>query len=345
VVKKSSHLVSTHHSHLTAVVVCFSVALCSCGGGEASSSGASPTPLATPPTVSQTTTSLPDTSTWMQPNHGRAAFLGDDGGGSSTATVCDTAEHYRAWLGSESSTSCNNHARGASVIIDETTTDPSKDTAGGITMALVRIHAADGSWSGYTELMAIHPVIPKGTVIQFKRVGNETLRLGAIQQSNDGANLGDNVTVRLVKYDASTADADLYVTVLSGQYAGRSGWMLSMDGVTANGNPVAMFLQSATEATAEPSVDPNNKTYVTHKLIRAFKDISECDDATNAMSNDDAYQRLKDAVAAGDYYDFPEGTRLHVADDPQPDSLFLIAADDQGNQGCVGRYELPGYGQ
>ena len=79
--------------------------------------------------------------------------------------------------------------------------------------------------------------------------------------------------------------------------------------------------------------------------VRAFKDMSECEDAYNAMSSDDARARLKDAVAAGDYYDFPTGSRLHVVDDPKPGLLFLIAADDAGNQGCVGRYELPGYEQ
>lgn len=38
--------------------------------------------------------------------------------------------------------------------------------------------------------------------------------------------------------------------------------------------------------------------------------------------------------------DFPTDTRLHVVDEPQPNSIFLIAAEDAGDQGCVGRNEF-----
>jgi hypothetical protein len=230
-------------------------------------------------------------------------------------------------------------------VIDATKVDASKDTAGNIAMPLVKIHSADSSWGGYTELMTLHPIIPKGTLIYFKREGSDTLRLASTQQSDSGLNLGDSITAQLVRYDPATSDRDLYVTILAGQYAGRSGWMFTLEGSTSKGDPMGTFLQSATEAAPEPPKDPNSKTYVTYKDIRAFNDISVCEDAMNAMSSDDAYQGLQDAVASGNYVDFPKGTRLHVVSDPQPDSPFLIASDDQGNQGCVGRYELPGYGQ
>ena len=33
----------------------------------------------------------------------------------------------------------------------------------------------------------------------------------------------------------------------------------------------------------------------------------------------------------------------HIVSDPDPNGLWVIVADDNGNQGCVSRYELPGY--
>jgi len=324
-----------------ASVILAILVLPACGGSGSDSAQPTVTPTVTPrPSLAPP----PQSFAWMQPTKGRPAFLGDDGGNAVTGTVCDSPEHYRAWLAMNPSGGCNSYAHGTRVVIDQVTTDPAKDQVGDAIMPLVRIHSADSSWSGYTELQTLRPVIPSGLVVHFKREGNDTLRLASTQQTADGPDLGDEVTAKLVKYSPDTTGADLYVAILDGQYAGKEGWLYSLEAVDIDGTPLATFSQAVIAATPEPSVDPNTRTYVTHKDIRAFKDMSECDDAFNAMSNDDAYQRLKDAVAAGDYVDFPKGTRLHVVDDPEPDSVFLIAGDDSGNQGCVGRYELPGYG-
>jgi hypothetical protein len=319
------------------------LALTACGGSGSSQDASTPT--VAPTEVAVTPTPTPESFAWMQPTPGRAAYLGDDGGGASTATVCSTADHYRDWVKSNPSGGCTSYIHGTRIVIEQVIFDPAKDTAGEYQMPLVRIHSADGTWRGYTQLQGLHPLIPKGIIVYFKRVGNGSIQLDTTQQANDGPDLGDRVTAKLVRYDPATGDADLYVTLLDGQYAGKSGWMYSLEAWDANGASLGTFAQAVSVATPGPSVDPNSRTYVTHKDIRAFNVMSECDDAYNAMSDDDARARLKDAVAAGDYVDFPAGTRLHVVDDPQPDSLFLIAADDAGNQGCVGRYELPGYGQ
>ena len=317
--------------------------LSACGGsGSAQDSSTPTTPTSTAQTPKPTPT--PATFAWMEPTQGRAAFLGDDGGGTSTGTVCTTADHYRDWIKSNPSGGCTSYIHGTRVVIEQVIFDAAKDTAGEYQMPLVRIRAADNSWSGYTQLETLHPVIPKGTVVQFKQGGNLTLRLDSTQQTDDGPDLGDAVTAKIERYDPATGDADLYVTLLDGPYAGKSGWMFSLEASEIDGASLGTFSHSVAEATPEPSVDPNSKTYVTHKDIRAFGDISECEDAANATSDDDAYARLKNAVAAGDYHDFPTGARLHVVADPQPDSLFLIADDDAGDKGCVGRYELPGYG-
>jgi hypothetical protein len=279
----------------------------------------------------------------MQPTPGRAAYLGDDGGGASTATICDSADHYRDWLNLDSPPGCAHYARGTRVVVERTMSDPAKDTVADAIMPLVQVDAADKSWSGWTQLMTLVPIIPSGTIIEFKREGNDTLRLATTERADDGPDLGDVVTAKLVRFDPLTDSRDIYVTVLDGKYAGKSGWLFTLEGSNTKGEPIERFSQFVIAVAPKPSVDPNSRTYITHKDIRAFKDMSECDDALHAMSDDGAYERLKDAVAAGDYVDFPTGTRLHVVDDPQPGSVFLIATDDAGNQGCVGRYELPGY--
>lgn len=61
------------------------------------------------------------------------------------------------------------------------------------------------------------------------------------------------------------------------------------------------------------------------------------------MSDHAAFRRVEDAVRAGQYHDFRKGNRLHIVSDPDPNGLWVIVADDNGNQGCVSRYELPGY--
>jgi hypothetical protein len=166
------------------------LALGACEGSDSGSSQgrSAATSSPAPAQTSQSTPPRPDSYSWMQPTQRRAAYLGDDGGGSSTGTVCDSSDEYLAWLNSNSSSGCNHYNHGIPVVIDKTISESSQHT-----LPLVRIHAADSSWSGYTELLTLRPAIPKGTVIYFKREGNETLRLASTQQSDDGPNLGDNV--------------------------------------------------------------------------------------------------------------------------------------------------------
>lgn len=313
-----------------------------CGGSGSAQDASSPS--STPTQFIPTPDPTPESFAWLQPTPGRAALLGDDGG-NSTATVCVSADHYRDWLKSNPSGGCTSYIHGTRVVIERVVFDPAKDTVGEYHMPLVQIRSADNSWRGYTQLEGLHPLIPTGTIVQFYRHEDSTLRLGSSEQSDDGPDLGDNVTARVERYDPTSADADLYVTVVDGPYSGKSGWMHSLYAAEIAGASFTKFADAVSVSIPAPSVYSNDKTYVTLKNIRAFKDLAECEDGVNAMSNSDSYKRLQEAVAAGDYHDFPKGTRLHIVADPHPNSTFLIAADDAGNQGCVGRYELPGYGQ
>jgi hypothetical protein len=319
------------------------LALTACGGSGSSQDASTPT--VAPTEFSVTPTPTPESFAWMQPTPGRAALLGDNGGGASTATICDSADHYRDWLDSNSLSGCTQQIHGARVVIEQLVFDSAKDTAGEYKMPLAQIRSVDGSWRGYTQLQGLHPLIPKGTVVHFSRHENSTLRLDSSQQTDDGPDLGDNVTARIERYDPTSAGADLYVTIVDGAFAGRSGWMYSLYADENAGANITGFVDAVSVATPGPSVDQNSRTYVARRNLRAFKYLSECEDGMHAMENADSYKRLKVAVAAGDYHDFPKGSQLHIVADPHPDSPFLIVADDSGNQGCVGRFDLQGYAQ
>jgi hypothetical protein len=92
-----------------------------------------------------------------------------------------------------------------------------------------------------------------------------------------------------------------------------------------------------------PTIDPMTRTYALTSGLRVFSDLQTCKDALNAMESDAAYKNLKDAVNSGAYHDFKAGDQLHIVSDPDPNDPWVIVRDDSDNQGCVSRYNLPGY--
>jgi hypothetical protein len=63
----------------------------------------------------------------------------------------------------------------------------------------------------------------------------------------------------------------------------------------------------------------------------------------NAMSDESAYHRFKSAVLSGHYHDFKQGERVHIASEPDSNDIWVVVADNRGNEGCISRYRLPGY--
>lgn len=55
---------------------------------------------------------------WKKALPGTHAFLGDDGGQTNTATVCDTADRYRDWLKMESAPGCQAFQHGLEIVIE-----------------------------------------------------------------------------------------------------------------------------------------------------------------------------------------------------------------------------------
>lgn len=185
---------------------------------------------------------------WKQPLNGTTAFLGDDGGGVDTATVCDTAEHAEAWVNYGNPPGCESFPRGLKVIVkglllDPPGTDPSDKTI----YPLVRIKIPSVDYAGYVQLFwGIHPMIPKGTTVHLRQDGADTLRLATSQNadSESGQNLGQKATAKVLRYDPSATGFNLYVEILDGKYAGSTGWVLTMDAAGDDGEPPDIFAQS-----------------------------------------------------------------------------------------------------
>ncbi len=195
-----------------------------------------------------------DVPAWKDAAPGTQAFLGDDGGGVNTVTVCDTVDRFRDWLNSEHPPGCQTFQHDLPTTIEVVIFDPVQDTvklsADPVGLPLVKVRIPSRNFIGYLQLLALHPVIPSGTVVHFKKSGNETFELfptPKISSGKDdkGLDLGDSFSAKLLKYDPSKDDEwDFYVTILDGKYAGHSGWMLSFGADGDDGAPIDQFSQA-----------------------------------------------------------------------------------------------------
>jgi hypothetical protein len=167
---------------------------------------------------------------WKKAEPGTHAFLGDDGGGTNTKTVCDTADRYRDWLNGEHPPGCQTFQHDLPVTIEVVIFDPVHETQGDAALPLVKIHIPfRNNFIGYTQLLGLHPVIPAGTKMDCKETteGSNFELFATSKMEDKGRDLGDHVSTRVIKYDP-TKDDDLefYVEVLDGNHAGQKGWML-----------------------------------------------------------------------------------------------------------------------
>ena len=167
-------------------------------------------------------------------------------------TVCDTADRYRDWLNSEHPPGCQTFQHDLPAIIEVVIFDPVQDTVKmpePVALPLVKVHIPSGNIIGYLQLLCLHPVIPSGTVVHFKKIGNKSIQLFSISKINSskikGLDLGDEVSAKVIEYNPSSDDDwDLNVTIRDGKYAGRSGWMLSSDAKGEDGTPIDQFSEA-----------------------------------------------------------------------------------------------------
>ena len=180
-----------------------------------------------------------ETPSWKKPTPGTVAILGDDGGGKETATVCDTISHYIDFSRDKNPPGCKQFQHGLEVIIRGLVYDVTSDD-----LPLVRILIPSQKFTGFLELFGgTHPKIPQGTPVHLQRRGNDTLRLAASRDADfdAGPDLGDQANAKVIRYDPSTDDRDLYVTIIDGPLAGKSGWIFSLEGDGDDGKPLDEF--------------------------------------------------------------------------------------------------------
>lgn len=200
-------------------------------------------PLSTTPQTQkapsqEVTSSVP---AWRNPLPGTAGFLGTDGGGSDTATVCDSIQHWHEWLDApfpEAVDGCSNLPMGLPVVIRGLASDEDSATAKSTTTVqpLVEISIPSKGVDGWVPLLGgVRPVVPTGTAGYFKQEGNEILRLAPAQDSNDdvGSLLGATGSLTVLRYDPKTDARSLYVKITSGLASGQSGWIDGL-GVSAS---------------------------------------------------------------------------------------------------------------
>jgi len=184
---------------------------------------------------------------WKKATPGTQAFLGDDGGGVNTATVCDTADHYRDWLQYEHPSGCQTLQHDLHVVIEVVTLDPVRDeVAEEYYRPIAKVHIPSRNFIGYLPLDGLHPIIPPGTVVKYKKLGDESLLLFPSPKSptnnEGGIDLGQSVSAKVLSYDPTNDDGfDLNLQIIDGPHAGETGWMLASSADGQDGVPIDLF--------------------------------------------------------------------------------------------------------
>jgi hypothetical protein len=178
---------------------------------------------------------------WHKAVPGSAAFLGDDGGGVDTLTVCDTADRYRDWLDENSPPGCQTFQHGLRAVVEVIIFDPVRDVvksgSDNVGVTIAKIHIPSRNFVGYVHLDALHPVVPPNTMIHFDRKEeNKTYQLHSHSkmENDDFIEIHGPFSAKIVNYDPASDDEwDLQLIVLDGEQVGKSGWMLAFEGAKA----------------------------------------------------------------------------------------------------------------
>ncbi len=187
-----------------------------------------------------------DAPKWKRANPGTRAFLGDDGGGVNTATVCDTADRYRDWLTGEHPPGCQTFQHDLPAIIEVVSLDPAIDIAFAAYRPIAKVRIPSRNFTGYISLLGLHPVIPSGAIAYFKKLGNDHLLLFPVAKipadNNRGVDLGERVSVEVLSYEPTKDDDwDMQVQIIDGPHARETGWMMGFGAVGDDGIPIDQF--------------------------------------------------------------------------------------------------------
>lgn len=158
---------------------------------------------------------------------GLPVFVGSDGADKTYATICPTANEYNDWVDSGPGTHCWHSPSGTPAHVLSISIDQRGTQETGLTQRDVLLHADDGKWKGYTGAdVSIYPRIPIGAHLTLDTKSNAQEKLNSSQTADDGPTLDLGATVKVLKYEPTTRDDNIYVQVTSGSHAGSKGWLV-----------------------------------------------------------------------------------------------------------------------
>jgi hypothetical protein len=90
----------------------------------------------------------------------------------------------------------------------------------------VQIRSQDGRWTGWVQSISLEPIIPAGTRLLMKTVGNAvpSVYLHKGDPIGKDVSLGSPVTVEVLRHEPPSGDCTLLVRALNGSKAGTTGW-------------------------------------------------------------------------------------------------------------------------
>ena len=90
----------------------------------------------------------------------------------------------------------------------------------------VQIRSQDGRWTGWVQSISLEPIIPAGTRLQMKTVGNAVPSVYRHKSDPIGkdVSLGSPVTVEVLRHEPPSGDCTLLVRALNGAKKGLTGW-------------------------------------------------------------------------------------------------------------------------
>jgi len=136
-------------------------------------------------------------------------------------------------------------------VIEVVLLDSVKDTVGSIWRPLVKINIPSRKFTGYCQLLGLHPKVPAGTKIHFSSMDkSERFRLYKTADADEKKSLeiGAEVSATVLSYDPTDGDKlELYVSINDGAYKGKKGWMLSFIEETDDGQLMNQFDKAVIE--------------------------------------------------------------------------------------------------
>ncbi len=163
-------------------------------------------------------------------------YTGDDGGDSTDLTLCPTFRAFLATFGGRPAGDCKHVARGLPARVEEIRTVPKALTAQTNGSAAVKLRL-DSGFAGYALVGDLQPAVPVGTILVLTPYDTAPLRLAPRQgsDSDTGLSLGKSARAKLLRVQPATSGRSLFVTIVAGKYAGKTGWIYAYDAATERG--------------------------------------------------------------------------------------------------------------